>query len=177
MKHIQLAPVFGPLEISTFGYQLASHNRFSEGQLSDRYDLKIWPAIFVYDILQLPGTLANVLGHSSSIDVTRAMTPAKYTQESRSKAMNESKIGDGVVQGMVVLGRGKDNRKAIADYYGDEFKRQTVKVEISLEDGRRVSIEAYAWIPIDGGLAGLMNDMMHDAAAYGTAGVEQQTIW
>ncbi|GAB7345605.1 hypothetical protein MBLNU457_3904t1 [Dothideomycetes sp. NU457] len=173
MKHMQLAPVFGPLEISTFGYQLACHNRFNEGQLSDTYDLKIWPAIFVYDILQLPGTLANVLGYSSSVDVTRVMTPAKYTHESRSKAVNELQIGDGDVQGMVVLGRGRDNRRAIADYYGDEFKRQTIDVEISLENGHRVSIEAYAWIPIDGEL----EETLHDAMANDTDDVGEMAIW
>jgi len=177
MKHIQLAPVFGPLEISTFGYQLASHNRFSEGQLSDSYDLKIWPAIFVYDILQLPGTLAMVLGHTSSVDVTRVMTPAKYTEENRSKAMDNSQIVDGDIQGMVVLGRGRDNRKAIADYYGDEFKRQTIEVEIDLENGRRLTIEAYAWVPVDSGAKGPANDMLYDAAAYDTKDVGENATW
>lgn len=168
MKHIQLAPVFGPLEISTFGYQLACHNRFSEGQLSDTYDLRIWPAIFVYDILQLPGTLANVLGHTSSVDVTRVMTPAKYTQDSRSKAVNGSQIGDGDIQGMVVLDRGRDNRKAIAEYYGDQFRRQTIEVQIVLENCQRVTIDAYAWIPIDSRLEEPADDTSHNAMACST---------
>ena len=91
MKHAQAeAPVYGLLEISTFGYHLASQNRINEERLSGSLDIDIWPAIFVYDILQLPGTLANVLGHACSVDIIKHMTPAKYIENDRCTADNES---------------------------------------------------------------------------------------
>ena len=155
MKHAQAqAPVYGPLEISTFGYHLASQNRISEDQLNDSLDLSIWPAIFVYDALQLPGTLANVLGHASGVDLIKHMTPAKYTAKDVeidwTTAENESCIESHEIKGMIVLGRGRDNRTAIAKFYGDEYLRQTIDVEIGLDNGRRQIIKAYVWSPVHG---------------------------
>lgn len=50
------------------------------------------------------------------------------------------------MQGMVVFGRGVEERQRLGEHYGDEYKVEVVEVAVFLEDGVERALQAYVWV-------------------------------
>ena len=142
--------LIGLPDYTTFSYQQAQRNRINDADLEPggQLDIRSWPAVFVYDILQFPGSLASVLGRSSSLDYVYCMTPGKTLKPIFPKAMyGDGSDSESGLEGMIVVGRGKTNRQDIEDHYGKGFRRKRVDVEVTLASGRSRVLYAYTWVP------------------------------
>jgi len=151
---INLDPQLEPHAYFTFSHYQASRNLLSSARLSGggRFDLSHYPALFVYDILELPGTLAATLNHTSQLEMMDRVTPAKLYGSTvmaevscRGALPSWAQNGDDYIKGMAVFGQGKINRDLIRDFYGPRFGRKKIEIEITTQEGPKMYIHAYAW--------------------------------
>ena len=143
----------------TFGYDQATQNFIDESQLvkGGPLDVERWNPIFVFDILQLPGTLGTVLGYSSTGLVISRMTPAasqdsdlRISTRCDCDGCEELRRQDGTasdpVKGLVLFGTGGDDRRTLDDFYGDAYTKHEIEVDVTLKSGASKTIKAFAWI-------------------------------
>ncbi|KAK4998379.1 hypothetical protein LTR66_002391 [Elasticomyces elasticus] len=151
-----------------FPYLHALNNRLSAHEIKLRYTPQLYPPIFVYDLLMLPGTLSAVLNKPSSSTLAARMTPATLPGY-RARVVAASGLpaavrvrdsndgagdGDGgddggeeVVEGMLLFGHGARNRRML---------REREMVDVVLAGGERVEVKAhvFVWAAGEEGLLG-----------------------
>lgn len=143
-----------PFGLMTFAYKQALQNRISLDKIGRgrRLDIQKWDPVFVYDILQFPGSLANALSQSSSMDIIPYMTPAKMKRyvvcpdRKGEPLLCLTGRDDDSVQGMMVFGRGGKNRRSLAAHHGDGFQRKRRAVEVVFEGGEVCTLATYVWV-------------------------------
>lgn len=136
-----LEPYFSTLRelpSPTFGHYLTTINRIYAEDLEHDGRLAVtrFTPIFVIGVLELPGTLGFVLGYSSGLDIGRFMKPGICLCVVRGKHM----------QGTIVFGRGKLNRDALDEWYGDSYSAVEIQVAIELADGAVRRLRALRWV-------------------------------
>ncbi|KAF1346239.1 hypothetical protein BDV97DRAFT_38607 [Delphinella strobiligena] len=140
----------------TFSYHQARLNRMAADRigLGCTLDITVYKPIFVYDILSFPGSLVNVLGVSSSLDIVNRMTPgivhgyALNIERGGAPILQAGRFGDDTARGMMVFGRGGRDRRTLSNHYGECYEMAKVDVEIRLKDGYKVTMPAFTWIPV-----------------------------
>lgn len=150
----QALPFVASSSYITFSYQQARLNRMAADRigLGCALDITVYKPVFVYDILSFPGSLVNVLGISSSLEVLNRMTPgivhgyALTIDRGGAPILQAARFGDDTARGMVVFGRGGRDRRTLSDHYGECYEMAKVDVEIHLKDGYKVAIPAFTWI-------------------------------
>lgn len=102
--------------------------------------------VFVFDVLQLPGTLAGILRLDSSLQLVKQMTRARLVgPEDVVMRLEYAKGFDmGALKGMVVFG--VPDREDVHEFYGRRFETTSVQIEVRLLDGGLRHMEAVAWI-------------------------------
>jgi len=145
-----------PLPYMPFAYHQALRNRLPAHKLDPNgsLDTTVYPALFFYDMLQFPGTISTLLEPSRQLDpVGRRMTPgtlhgfkARVRRGTGEPMVKATGRDADVVKGMVVFGRGRDNRITVGKYYGGGYKRVKGEVRIVLESGRKRDVEAFVWV-------------------------------
>ncbi|KAK8220155.1 hypothetical protein M8818_000571 [Zalaria obscura] len=143
-----------------YGYSQALRNRIDGRKLDEggRLHIKTWPPIFVYDLLQFPGTLAALFGKPSAACMVSRMTPGKLKgfsafvlPESEEPVLQRGGERDHV-KGMLLFGRGRNNRRDLNEHFGEDYVREKVEVEVELQGGRIKSVKAYMWLTKNKGL-------------------------
>lgn len=144
----------GPFSNTTVGYDLAKKNRIDESELKDggKLDIALRTPVFIYDILQFPGSLAPVIAHESQAAIIPCMTPGSV----RAADLVEVSSDDGKpewarnaadkVHGMLVFGRGRDNRRQLRSHYGPRMVQKRVHVDFKSANQTSVTVEAYTWV-------------------------------
>lgn len=139
---------------TTFSYQQAFANRLPSHKLrrGGKLDPVRFPPLVMVDVLQFPGSLVNAMGLASTVDIVHRMTPGKLrgwtlnADRAVEPFLRATGLQTDVAHGMVVFGRGRRNREAIQQHYGECFKTILVNVDIELADGALISVLAYLWI-------------------------------
>lgn len=138
----------------TFAFQRALRNYIDDEAISHNGTLELvkWPAIFVYDVLQLPNTLAKLLDGDPTVDIVPFMTRARLNGPAFVvQKMDYARVFGGcgaVLAGMLIFGRGEGAQKLLDCYYGCDFERSVVTVDITLKSGVKAEVDAIAWIPV-----------------------------
>lgn len=148
--------IANPLIYMPFDYLKTLRNRLPAHKLEPNgaLDMTQYPALFFYDMLQFPSTIGSLLEPACKAPpIGSRMTPGTLygfqalvkggTGEPLVRATGRD---TDTVKGMVVFGRGRNNRTTLAEYYGEGFKRVKGKVRIVLNDGKKKDVEAYLWI-------------------------------
>ncbi|KAF4551180.1 Hypothetical protein D9617_14g076370 [Elsinoe fawcettii] len=138
---------------TTLALDLAKRNYIDAETLRSGglYDPLIRPLLFVTGVLQLPGTLNAALGFwdRSQLKLVKCMTPG------RAMLRKENDDEEGPVQysdaetsisGMVIMGRGKENRHMLDEWHGDKFVRVLVEVQFQTEDWIKRRHKAFTWV-------------------------------
>ena len=152
--HPHISTATGESVYTTFSYQRAMRNRVNGEKLKHggKYDTSRFAPIFIYDVLQLPGSLANVLGMSSSVDLIRRMTPGIVrgcvlrADDQEHPVLHFTGLVEHCVTGMLLFARGARSRDKLAEHYGDGFDADTVSVQFALDDGKTEVRSAHVWM-------------------------------
>ncbi|KAG8631905.1 hypothetical protein KVT40_001045 [Elsinoe batatas] len=138
---------------STIALDLAKRNLIDADHLRSGalYDPADRPLIFVTGVLQLPGTLNAALGHwdRSELKLVKCMTPGRVMLRMDHGDKNKSVVYSDVetsVPGMVVFGRGKENRQMLSEWHGDKYLRVLVEVQVQTEDWVKRRFPAFTWV-------------------------------
>lgn len=136
---------------STIALELAKNNPVDVLDLrrGQKFDVHEFTPLFITGVLQLPGTLANALGYrrKSELELVSCMVPGRvFCPEDGTKDDGEIEYSNAEtsVRGMIVLGRGKRNRHALDEWYGRDFIRLSLKVE--LQTWIRREVMAFTWV-------------------------------
>ncbi|KAM0722122.1 hypothetical protein Q7P37_001563 [Cladosporium fusiforme] len=160
----------GPL---TLAHQQAMANRIAQTDLqpSGLFDPALYTPVFLHDTLMLPGSLANLLGKESPLDILNRLTPARlpsHTTVPDSEPPHAPRLipstTDKFATGLVLLGSGRDARKAIKEHYQPFAKRRRINVVVEVRvpvarmereagfeserwrvEARRVVAQVYVW--------------------------------
>ncbi|PNS18932.1 hypothetical protein CAC42_6027 [Sphaceloma murrayae] len=142
------------IPITTVALDMAKRNLVQASLLNSRmkYDVVERPPLFVTGVLQLPGSLGTVLGYQrrSEMELAECMTPGRTLSplavDSQDGAVACSRMENSVA-GMVILGRGRRNRRQIDEWYGKRFARVLVDVQIHVQQwGVKKQFKAYTWV-------------------------------
>lgn len=136
---------------TTFSYTLATRTLLEPTELlpGSELDISRYPPIFIYDILQFPGSLSSLLSCSSPLDLIHRMTPGTlklwlvHADVDGQPRLRFTGREEDVVRGMMVFGRGKRNRRVLGGHYGCEAK--VVRVSMRFLGGEEGGIEALVW--------------------------------
>ncbi|KAF2225940.1 hypothetical protein BDZ85DRAFT_258329 [Elsinoe ampelina] len=138
---------------STIALDLAKRNLIDADHLRSGalYDPADRPLIFVTGVLQLPGTLNAALGHwdRSELKLVKCMTPGRVMLRTDGADQNKSVVYSDVetsVAGMVVFGRGKENRRMLSEWHGEKYLRVLVEVQVQTEDWVKRRFPAFTWV-------------------------------
>lgn len=157
-----------PCIFTTFAYQRACRNRLPLKKVGPGgiLDIERYIPCFVYDVLQLPGSLANVFDSPASGDILKRMSPGRIQGcfiKPGYKGEPEFCLGsqNDYALGMVAFGRGKRNRRMLDQHYGACFKMTAVRVEFELSDGMVATSPAYTWIRTREDESAISGDRLH----------------
>ncbi|GAB7351138.1 hypothetical protein MBLNU459_g1595t1 [Dothideomycetes sp. NU459] len=148
--------IANPLIYMPFDYIQTLRNRIAAHRLepSGALDVHHYPPLFLYDMLQFPDAIGRLLDPSSTgTPIAGRMTPgvlrghrALVMRGTGEPLLRATGAEADVVKGMVVFGRGRNNRRALSEHYGEGFRRVRGEVQITLDDGRKRDVWAYVWI-------------------------------
>lgn len=148
--------IANPLIYMPFAYQQVLRNRLPAHKLeaNGALDIAQYPALFFYDMLQFPGTIGNLLEPARKMPpIGLRMTPgalhgfqARVRRGTGEPLVRATGQDSDVVKGLVVFGRGRNNRTTVSEHYGEDFKRVKGQVRIVLESGKKKEVEAYLWV-------------------------------